>query len=569
MLLFGTAAAVLLGIALALPPDGLFSADSGSKYWQTLAFAEVDGRPVTLDYPAVDLDPRCRRIPPFTVAVDGELASIYPVLFPILSAAPVAVLGDRGVRLVPWLAAVAAAWAAGLLATSHGGRKVTARVAALVLAATPLPFYAVTFWEHSLAVLAVVAGLLAVAGDGAGGPGGRWRWAVLGVLLGAGSWIRTEVGFLAPILLLALVVPSSGGRLARAMAGTAGFAAGAGLGGLIQFLALGRWLPIHVAYHADGSIAAGQILVSRLVSVRNFLAPDWSTAVAVAVWLVALVVALSPHIGRGRLGLALSGAAVACALAAAAVVPAARWLRGARPTEAFPTGTPAAVWLVLSALPLVLWGSGDLRLRLRRWALPLAAALWLPAAVFIAWPVRSFEWGGRLFLPTVVILVSLMGSLPISSGPGRRVRRAVVAGTVAAAVIVQVLGLVLAHHGAVTHRGIAAEVAAFVDPGEAVITDAYMVPLVAGRGWFEARYLYCTRQRDLPRLLARIGAGGAERWTYATVLRAPGPRLGVDERLVDRAGGRWLLVDHLERSVRSQTVRLLRFRKVAGASSQS
>jgi hypothetical protein len=380
--------------------------------------------------------------------------------------------------------------------------------------------------------------------------------------------VRTEVGFLAPILVVAAVGGSFRGRLSRIVAGVAGFVVGAGCGGLVQFLAMGRWLPLHVAYHAAGPHVVEPFVSSRLASIVSYLTPDWSTATATAVWLVALATVLASKCQRSRLGLAVSVTAVACSLGAAAVVPAVRWLNGARPTEAFPSGSPAAVWLILSALPLVLWGHQGLRLHLRRWTVPLTAALWLPAAVFIAWPVRSFEWGGRLFLPTAVILVAMMGATDPPSGPVRGLRRATLACTIVMAVSVQVLGLALAHHGAATHRGIAAEIEAFIDPGEAVVTDAYMVPLIAGRGWFEARYLYSTRQRDLARLPAAIGADGAERWTYATVVRAPGARLELDERLVDRSGSEWLLIDQLERTIRTQRVRLLRYRKVAGVPSE-
>ena len=564
---FGAAAAVLLAVLISLPSDGLFSADSGAKYWQTLAFAEGEGRPRTFEYPAATLDPRLKYLPPFTAGVNGRLASIYPVLFPLLAAAPVAAFGDQALRAVPWLAALAAAWVAGLMTSALRGRNVTGAAAAAVLAATPLAFYSVTFWEHSLAALLVAVGLLLVVGDRPGEQGWRWRWGLFGVLIGAGAWVRTEIGFLAPVLLLAVVVVPPRRRAGSLASGVAGAISGAVLGGWVQFLALGRWQPLHVTYHLESSFHADPFVTSRLESLLRFLAPHWSAGLATLVWLLALAVVLTRGGSRSRLGLALATAAVGCSALAAIVVPLVRWLHGTRPTEAFPFAAPAAAWLVLGAFPLVLWGQDRAVVFDRRRLVPLVAALWLPVAVFLARAVRSFEWGGRLFLPTVVTLAAVMFSFPIAAGSLRAVRRSIFFATVAAAVFIQGFGLVLVRHGTATHEEIAAEVSAFIDPSEPVVTDAYMVPLVAGRGWFEARYLYCTTQPNLSQIVARIGTDGATRWTYATVLRAPGSRLEIDDLLVDAAGRRWLLTDRLERPVRTQAIRLLRFRRVAAARS--
>jgi hypothetical protein len=370
------------------------------------------------------------------------------------------------------------------------------------------------------------------------------------------------------VLLVGLVVPSCR-RLGALIAGVIGWAAGTGFGSLVQYEALGRWLPLHVTYHVDSSFRSDPFLASRLESIRQFLAPDWMCGVAVAVWLLALAMVLSPGGARSRFALPLAVGAVGCSLVAAFVVPGLAWLAGSRPTEAFPVSAPAAVWLVLSAFPLALWGHDRAPVLDRHRLLLVIAAVWLPVAVTIARPIRSFEWGGRVFVPTVVVLTAVMGSIPIAGSALRSARRTMVALVIAVAIVIQGLGLALAHHGVATHRGLADEVAAFVDANEPVVSDAYMVPLLAGRHWFEARYLYCTRQRDLPRLLASIGAASVDRWTYATVLRAPGQRLEIAERIVDRSGNEWLMVDHLERPIRSQTVRLLRFRRVKSASRDS
>jgi hypothetical protein len=139
-----------------------------------------------------------------------------------------------------------------------------------------------------------------------------------------------------------------------------------------------------------------------------------------------------------------------------------------------------------------------------------------------------------------------------------------VLGTVVAAAIgVQGFGLILLHHGATTHEGLAAEVRTFMDVGEPLITDAYLLPLVAGRGFFEARMLYCTGARGMEDLTARFADGSLLTWSYATVLRAPGERLGLDEVVVGADGSRWLLVDQIDRRVGSRDLKLRRYRRVA------
>ena len=131
---FVVAAAALLVVIPTLPPAGLFSADSGPKYWQTLAFAEGSGSPRVFEYPAEEVDPDRWQIPAFTAPVGNGLASIYPVLFPLLSAVPLRVAGDWGTRWVPWLAGVLTAWCVGIAASRVRAENVTGWVAAAALA---------------------------------------------------------------------------------------------------------------------------------------------------------------------------------------------------------------------------------------------------------------------------------------------------------------------------------------------------------------------------------------------------------------------------------------------------
>jgi hypothetical protein len=558
---FLVVAVALLGLLVTLPPTGFFSADSGPKYWQCLAFAEGQGRPRGFDYPARELDPQLRHIPPFTAPVGERLASIYPVLFPLLAAVLERAAGDRALGLLPWLAALLAAWATGRLVSALRREPATWPAAVAALAATPLAFYALAFWEHSLAAAMVVAGLLVVIEGERGDARTPWRWGAFGLLVGLGAWVRTEVVLLSPLLLLAAAWPRTAAALRSVASLAAGCAAGLAAGAAVQATAFGSWLPLHVSYHGESSFRAHAFLASRLASLESFVAPHWSCGLAAAVWLIALVVTISRSGSRSRAGLALGLAAVAAAVAAATAVPALRWLAGAAPTDAFPVWAPATTWIVLSALPLLLWGQPRaVALDPRRW-LVAAVAGWSIVSMFIARPVHSFEWGGRFFLPAVLVLLAVMASLGVADGPWRRLRRAAVVAAVGTAVLVQALGLVLLRHGATTHHRIQAELLAFSDLGEPVVSDSYMVPLLSGRGWWQRRFLYVTGRPGLEKLAASFARHGVVRWTYATLERAPAGLLGGGQQLVGRDGSRWTPALAVEREAGSERLRMVRFER--------
>jgi hypothetical protein len=200
-------------------------------------------------------------------------------------------------------------------------------------------------------------------------------------------------------------------------------------------------------------------------------------------------------------------------------------------------------------------------LRDRRRCFVALAAGWLVATVVAAWAIRSFEWGGRLFLPTVVLLAVLMLSLPEVGGRWRRARRLAVAAAIGAAVVVQGLGLVLFRHGALTHYEISEEIHALTGEQEPIVTDAYLVPLISGRAWESRRYLFCTTRPGLDRLLGRFTAQGVSDWTYATVDRVAGSPLAVPPDLEGPGGAAWTRTDAVERRVGSRQLRLWRYRR--------
>jgi hypothetical protein len=285
--------------------------------------------------------------------------------------------------------------------------------------------------------------------------------------------------------------------------------------------------------------------------------------VASLVWLASLVVILTKRGSTHGGGLALALVAVGAAVVATFVIPVIRWTAGLRPTEAFPFAAPAATWLVISVLPIVIWRQRRGEVFDSRRLLLVAVAAWLPIAVFASRSIRSFEWGGRLLLPTVVLLTGVMLSFRLPVGPYLALRRLVVVSAVVLAIGVQGLGLFLLHHGVSTHRDLAVEVDAFIDANEPVITDAYLLPLIAGREYFDTRFLYCTGQGAVPLLASVFARESVTWWTYGTVLRTPGERLKVGETVVGTDGSRWILVDRLHRRVGSRDLQLQRYRRAS------
>lgn len=561
-LAFVASAAALLAVLMALPTTSFFSADSGPKYWQCLAFAEPYGSRPGFSYPAASLDPERRFIPPFTVPVADRVASIYPVLFPLVAAAPQAIAGDRAMRLLPWLAALLAAWLTGRLAGALRNEPTSWGTSALALAATPLAFYAIAFWEHSMASAMVLGGLLLVVADGSRLTGSSWRWAGLGTLVGFAAWVRTEVVFLVPLLLAAAALGPRAGAVRCAAGCLVGSLSGLAGGAAVQRLTLGSWLPLHVSYHLRSSFLVQPFLSSRWSSLVHFVAPHWTCGLGVVVWMIALAVVVGRVGSRSRVGQLWAFAAIGASLLAAVVVPAARWLAGARPTDAFPVSAPASTWIVLSALPLLLWGQPRSEVLARGRLLLTATAVWSIVAVLGARQIRSFEWGSRVFLTAVLLLLAVMTSLRPAAGRRRRVRRAIVGVVVGAAMLVQGLGLVLLHHGAVAHQRLHAEISAFTEPGEPIVTDSYMVPLLSGRDWWRRRYLYATSAAGVERIAAACAREGVARWTSATLTSyGSEDRPGEGSVVIGADGSSWTPTQRLERPIGSDRLLLTRYQR--------
>jgi hypothetical protein len=189
MFAFATALTVLL----ATPDDGFWINDCGNKALVAKRLLETGFRNPHFDHPAVAVDPSARAFPiaaPFAVERPAGSLSVYPLAYPALSAPFLAVFGPIGLRL-PAAFGLAACTAAMVLWLAPAFGRRWALVGGLVLAfATPLFFYGVTLWEHSLTVALCIGAWGLLDRDSSA------RLFTAGWLLASACWLREEIALM-------------------------------------------------------------------------------------------------------------------------------------------------------------------------------------------------------------------------------------------------------------------------------------------------------------------------------------------------------------------------------------
>ena len=104
------------------PADGFFSGDQGAKYLQTLAFAEQGPFNPGIRVASADLDPQYEH--QILENRGGRLVGVFTWLLPLVCAPFLALLGMRGLYVVPAISTamifLACAWLGRLLIADRG-----------------------------------------------------------------------------------------------------------------------------------------------------------------------------------------------------------------------------------------------------------------------------------------------------------------------------------------------------------------------------------------------------------------------------------------------------------------
>jgi hypothetical protein len=144
----------------ALPKDVFWHPDEGGKFLGVQAIHWEHGIEYTLPYPGRVVDPELRFYPGRrdtsglypTSESDGHVRFHWPVWFPLLTRVPFDIFGTVGIYLIPLLSGWLMAVVAGRWASTQAPRYAPAAIV-LVGCATPVGFYALGFFEHTLAGL--------------------------------------------------------------------------------------------------------------------------------------------------------------------------------------------------------------------------------------------------------------------------------------------------------------------------------------------------------------------------------------------------------------------------------
>ena len=307
----GLFAATFVLLMRGLPARTFYVGDPGLKLAVARNAIDRPAHPLDIDVPRIGGHPTVRFLDPMFYAHGDHAHAMTPELFPLISAPLIAKFGIRGAFVLPGLGFVLMVAASAWLGAALERRRWLTGIVIVATVCTPLLFYALEFWEHTLAVgIAALATALLVERRSVG------PLFASGTLLGIAVMLRPEaVWYSAAVSLGTLLPPLRFGakQIGMVMAG-----------GVVACLPLVTYSAMHSGQFFSGHAATNLSLVTeRWLSVRIDLVRLWFVPgrllLATACTLTAAaVMVMNATPSKRRVVCVISGSFVAAVAVAAA-----------------------------------------------------------------------------------------------------------------------------------------------------------------------------------------------------------------------------------------------------------
>jgi hypothetical protein len=321
MIAGATAVLACLLVIYATPGDAYWICDCGNKALLAERLLETSYTDLNFDYPGASIDPDQVAFPipsGFAVHRAQGFASAFPPAYSAVAAPFLGLLGPPGLRLPAALGVGACALLLALWLSPSVGRWWAGAAGLFLAQGTPLFFYGVTVWEHSITVALSL-----------------WAWVVLtrpswprllcaGLLIGSASWFREE------LILMGLALACACYVRWRRLAVLAVFAGGLALP--VAGLAAFNW-------SAYGNPSGPHITLDALAALQAF-GED-------------AAMLIGRQLGSLLIGVGASGTEVVLLLSTAIGVPLAGWLaawlgRGLRLATGLVLAAGLGTWILAS-----------------------------------------------------------------------------------------------------------------------------------------------------------------------------------------------------------------------------
>lgn len=503
--------ALYLLIGLSWPDARHFSGDGDAKHVQVLALRWDHGLRVDYVWPGASFDPGKIMIPlgfSYIGRFGDEVRLAWPLAFSFLSWPFQALLGPRGLFILPAITGALSAYLTGRIA-EHVQRGSGTRALLLAGLATPMFFYSVLFWEHLPALSVALLGVYWIVSVPERGGWIRLLLAGASLAAAAGAFRSDFYVFAAAVIGGAFFAWPGFTRVTRCVAVGIGAVVGSLPWFLLNYRMAGHILPLN-AVNNTAAPSAAYLLRAKLAVLPHYLVgtsiPErarWIFTIAAVVTFV--VVRLVPR--RTWLCVAVLGlwlvAGVVCF--ETLVVTQTRYLHG------WLMASPALLYAVLAPRPK---DGAPVASRIVGGAvlLHLTADFVLLVTCYPHGFTEdvNLEWGPRYYLGVFPLLAILAAQrLPVFLAD-RRTRVPVLA-TAALSVGVQVLGLTNVRGSTLASARIARLLAGPDDT--ALVSDVWFLPALQHEAMFRRPCftLFLEGKAFFPGLLERLAARGIRR----------------------------------------------------------